>query len=135
MAYSINQLYKAGAVTLLLGAFSASVLANGKMDRVVKLLELTPDQTASLQAFHAEHKEKKAARKNNRKEVKALLDAGDVDGAAALAAEQASARVYNMAKAKQALAKFLSDEQIEKLHQIKKRRMKNKAQKHFLNNA
>lgn len=82
-------------------------------------LGLTEAQQENMAALRAEFVPSRGERDAQREEVVALANSGDVDGAAALAATQASDAVYQRAEMQRRLAEILTPEQLAQLEHIR----------------
>lgn len=95
--------------------------ATGFGDRIVKKLDLTPEQTVQFQEVQSKRKAQLENALKIREQIKALASSGDVDGAAILAGQQAEKKVRDLYALKQELATFLTEEQMAMLASIRNR--------------
>ena len=94
------------------------------MDRLAKKLDLTEEQVSAISALGGERGSRHETRKALREQIKSLIEAGDVDAAAALASEAAGERVREMAAKRAAMAEILTPEQLAEWESLKERRGK-----------
>ena len=109
------------AVSILAVAFVASAGAHPG-DRFAEKLGLSELQQQSLATLRAEYAPLREAAREQRKEVMALVESGDVDGAAALAADQARDRVYQRAEMQRRMAEILTPEQLAQMEELRSSR-------------
>ena len=109
------------AIGILSGAFVASAGAH-PADRLAEQLALSETQQQSLASLRAEYAPLRETAQAQRKEVIALVKSGDVDGAAALAAEQARDRVYQRAEMRRRMAEILTPEQLAQMEELRSSR-------------
>ena len=109
------------AIGIISGAFVASAVAHPG-DRLAQQLGLNEAQQQSLATLRTEYAPLKEVAQAQRKEVMALVKSGDVDGAAALAADQARDRVYQRAEMQRRMAEILTPEQLAQMEEIRSSR-------------
>ena len=109
------------ATGILFGAFVAPAVAHPG-DRLAQQLGLSETQQQSLATLRTEYAPLREAAQAQRKEVIALVKGGDVDGAAALAADQARDRVYQRTVMQRQMAEILTSEQLAKIEIIRSSR-------------
>ena len=90
-------------------------------DRIASKLDLTPEQTVQFQEVQSKRKAHMEDVLKIREQIKALASAGDVDGAAILAGQQAEKKVRAMYALKTELSTFLTEDQMAILADIRKR--------------
>lgn len=112
-------------------AITTNVHANGVIDKIANKLELTPEQTIQFTEVQTKRKAHMEEALKVRKQIKALTEAGDIDGAATLAGQQAEKKVRSLYALKMELATFLTEEQMAKLAELRQR-MKNEKER-FIN--
>lgn len=117
------------AISLLAIVFFTSVAAaqdgrGGRSDkgaqafegvRAMKQLDLTDEQKAQIKELSAQRKTASVDFRTQQQEIRDLVEAGDVNAAAEVAATQARTRVTNMAEQKMAFEAILTAEQLEQL--------------------
>ncbi|MBX2847569.1 MAG: hypothetical protein KTR16_04565 [Acidiferrobacterales bacterium] len=86
--------------------------------KALRQLDLSEDQKNQIKAQFQQRKENSLDTLNQRKEVLSLIEAGDVDSAAEIAATRARTRVANIAEKKIALEAILSPEQLDQLNAL-----------------
>ena len=91
-------------------------------DRIAEQLELTETQQQSLESIRAEQRLTRESARAGREEVAALAKSGNIDGAAALAADQARERVYRRAEMRRRISEVLTPEQIEQMEALRDNR-------------
>ncbi len=91
-------------------------------DRLAEQLGLSQAQQQSLATLRTENAPLREAAQAQRREVIALVKSGDVDGAAALAADQARDRVYQRTVMQRQMAEILTSEQLAKIEIIRSSR-------------
>ena len=101
-------------------AFTTNAYAAGFADRIASNLELTPEQTIQFTEVQTKRKAHLEDALKVREQIKALTEAGDVDGAAILAGQQAEKKVRTMYALKTELATFLTEEQMSSLAEVRK---------------
>lgn len=109
------------AAGFLAVAFATSAGAHPG-DRLAAQLDLSETQQQDFATLRAEYAPLREAAQAQRKEVFALVKSGDVDGAAALAADQARDRVYLRAEMQRRMAEILTPEQLAKMDEIRSSR-------------
>ncbi|MBK6598080.1 MAG: Spy/CpxP family protein refolding chaperone [Proteobacteria bacterium] len=109
------------AIAIISGAFVASAVAHPG-DRLAEQLGLSEAQQQSLASLRAEYAPRREVAQAQREQVLALVESGDVDGAAALAADQARDHVYQRAEMQRLMAESLTPEQLEKMEEIRSSR-------------
>ena len=109
------------AIGIFFGAFVAPAVAHPG-DRLAQQLGLSETQQQSLATLRTEYAPLREAAQAQRSEVIALVKGGDVDGAAALAADQARDRVYQRAEMQRRMAEILTPEQLAKMEEIRSSR-------------
>tara|TARA_R110000787_G_scaffold38998_22_gene97953 strand:- start:489 stop:902 length:414 start_codon:yes stop_codon:yes gene_type:complete len=109
------------AIGILAVAFVALADAHPG-DRLAEQLGLSETQQQNLATLRAEYAPLREAAQAQRKDVIALVKSGDVDGAAALAADQARDRVYQRAEMQRRMAEILTSEQLAKMEEIRSSR-------------
>lgn len=112
------------ALSLLLGGAVPALAERHGMDRLAKKLDLTEEQVSAISALGGERGSRHETRKALREQIKSLIEAGDVDAAAALASEAAGERVREMAAKRAAMAEILTPEQLAEWESLKERRGK-----------
>lgn len=108
------------ALTLTIGATSHAD-ATGLGDKISSALNLTPKQAVGFAEVQSKRDAYLTEAIQVREEIKALINAGDVDGAAMLAGQQAEKKVRNMYALKAELTSFLTEEQMTTLATIRER--------------
>lgn len=106
------------AIGILAVAFVASADAHPG-DRLTEKLGLSESQQQSLETLRAEYAPLREGEQAKREEVMALVKSGDVDGAAALAADQARDRVYQLAEMQRRMAEILTPEQLAQMEELR----------------
>ena len=103
-----------GAIIALTFIFASTTYAatEGFGDRITSKLGLTPEQTIQFSEVQAKRQAYMSEALNVRTQIKALIEIGDVDGAAMLAGQQAEKKVHNMYALKTQLASFLTEAQM-----------------------
>ena len=109
------------AIGVFAGAFVASVSAHPG-DRLAEHLGLSETQQQNLATLRTEFAPLREAAKTQREEVIALVKSGDVDGAAALAADQARDHVYQRAEIQRRMAEILTPEQLAQMEELRSSR-------------
>lgn len=109
------------ATAILSGAFTTSVSAHPG-DRLADQLGLSDTQQQNLASLRAEYAPLRETSQAQREEAIALVKSGDVDGAAALAADQARDRVYQLAEMQWRMAEILTPEQLAQMEEIRSSR-------------
>ena len=110
------------AFGILAVAFVASAGAHPG-ERLAEQLGLNETQQQTLASLRAEYAPLRQAAQAQREEVIALVKSGNVDGAAALAAEQARDRVYQRAEMQRRMAEILTPEQFAQMEEIRSSRL------------
>ena len=132
---SIKNVVIASAVAFSLLAGSAVIAKgpNGKkggghnrIERMIETLDLTDDQITQVEALMSSRKEARGSKKENRAQIKELIDQGLVDQAAELAATHARENIYDMVEFKNSLNAILTPEQITKMEENKQKRKERK---------
>lgn len=108
------------ALTLTFAAHSHAY-AKGFGDKISSALNLTPEQTVRFAEVQSKREAYLAEAILVRGKIKALVNMGDVDGAAMLAGQQAEKKVRNMYALKVELTSFLTEEQMTTLATIRER--------------
>lgn len=106
------------ALGVLLSALALTAQAH-PTDRMMEQLDLTEAQRQSLESLRDEFEPGRDAVQAQRDEVMALVQSGNVDAAADLAANQARERVYQRAEMHRRMAEILSPEQLAKMEEIR----------------
>ena len=109
------------AIGLVSGLLASSVGAHPG-DRITKQLDLTEAQRQSLAEIRAELRTSRESAQTRREQVVALVKGGNVDGAAALAAEQARERVYRRAEMRRRVSEVLTAEQLKEMEALRMER-------------
>lgn len=90
--------------------------------RAMKQLDLTDIQKEQLKELYSQRKEGVSTGRSQRNEIRNLINLGDVNNAAEIAATQARERVANIAETKQAVAAILTAEQLTELNTLQAER-------------
>lgn len=98
-----------------------SAYAAGFADRIASKLNLTPEQTVQFAEVQTKRQAHMEEALKVREQIKALAEAGDVNGAAVLAGQQAEKKVRALYALKQELASFLTEEQMATLAEVRER--------------
>lgn len=114
---------KRGAIAtgLLIGAFALTSHAEPgerMMKRMAEKLDLTTEQQASIAEIRANYGGNREEMKAKRAEVKALVNSGEVDAAAELAATHARDAVYRRAQMRAELSEILTPEQLTQMEAL-----------------
>ena len=125
-------------IGVLISALSLQAVAGHRgdyaerhMKHMAKELKLSEEQVTAIKALKENSAEKRSTAKEKRKEIKALMEADNVDAAANLAAEQAKAKIYAKAENKQRMAAILDTEQLEQWQELREEKHeKRKHRKH-----
>ncbi|MBX2857231.1 MAG: hypothetical protein KTR17_01095 [Cellvibrionaceae bacterium] len=114
------------AALVLLIPLGQSVFAAGHGERMIarmtEKLGLTAEQESSLQTIFEEKMASKGDKYQAHSEVQSLIDAGDAEAAAELAAQQARQRVLDHAEFTSQVKAVLSQEQFEQWQAMKQNR-------------
>ncbi len=114
------------ATGVLLGALALTAHAQPgerMFERMSKKLDLTAEQQASVREIRAEYGGNREEALAKRAEIKALVDSGEVDAAAELAATHAREAVYRRAEMRNALSQVLTPEQLAEMEALTEQRM------------
>lgn len=121
----------ASAVALMLMAGAATAGDHGgkrhggmgfNLERMADKLELNESQVAQIQQLIDTTRPEKGSRKAHKAQMQELIEQGNVDQAAELAAEAARQRVYNRTNFKNSLSQILTAEQLAKMEEFKARK-------------
>lgn len=104
---------------MLSSCFAEDVFAG---ERMAKYLDLNDEQVAAIATLKSEKRLSREAYHETRETIKALIEEGDVDQAANLAAEQARQKVLAKAEFRDAIKGILSPEQFEKWEQMPRKK-------------
>ncbi len=118
------------SLVVLSGLLISSVNAHPSMP-LFEELNLSESQKHSLKAMRADSKENRSLIKAKRVEIKNLMQAGNIDAAAELAASMASDRVYKRSERMNEIKSILSPEQLATLKEGKGERTKHHAKNIF----
>ena len=124
---------KSGLVlSLALGASTAVFAKHGGIERLAEKLNLTNEQVTAIEALRGDGDKdsKRDARRQQREEIRQLIESGQVDAAATLAGNAASERVYKMAEKRTAMAEILTPEQLAQWDALKESRGRGKGKGH-----
>lgn len=118
-----RKILKRGALAtgLLVGAFALTAHAQPgerMIERLSQKLDLTAEQTASLKDIRANYGPNREEAKAKRAEVKALVDNGEVDAAAELAATHAREAVYRRAQMRAEVSQVLTPAQMAEMETL-----------------
>lgn len=97
--------------------------------RAMKQLDLNDEQRAQLKELLGQRKETATLARSQRNEVRDLIDAGDVNTAAEIAATLARERVTTMAEKQMAIEAILTPEQLEELNSLQAERQLKREQR------
>ena len=121
----------ASAVALMLIAGAATAKDHGgkrhggmgfNLERMADKLELSESQVTQIQQLIDTTRPEKGSMKARKAQMKELIEQGNVDQAAELAAEAARQRVYNRTNFKNGLSQILTAEQLAQMEEFKERR-------------
>lgn len=99
------------------------------LDRMTNKLELNESQVNQIQQLIDITRPEKDSRKERKAQMQALIEQGNVDQAAELAAEDARQRVYSRMNFKNGLSQILTAEQLAKMDEYKERKRKRRSEK------
>ncbi len=93
-----------------------------RLERMTRKLDLTTEQVEAIQNLNEQISINRPKRGESRKEVVALIDEGQVDAAANLAAENARTRTFQRAERRAGMVEILTPDQFEEWTERKERR-------------
>lgn len=114
--------------TSVVGAHDAFSDNRGKNNQIrngikaMKQLDLSEEQQSQLKELTSQRKEVAIEARSQRNQIQDLIESGDVNGAAEIAASQARERVSKMADKKMAIEAILTPEQLQQLSDLKAQR-------------
>ena len=111
---------------LLVSAFALAAHA-GPGERIARKLGLTEDQQASVEQIRETYRPNRDEVRAKRSDVRALVENGEVDAAAELAATHAREAVYRRAQMRAELSEVLTPEQMAELESLMEQRMNNRS--------
>lgn len=88
---------------------------NRTSNRIIKKLDLSDDQAVQVTALFADRKNRSTTRQERAEQMRALIEAGNVDQAADMAANNAREKVLNRAVIQESLKAILTEEQLVEL--------------------
>lgn len=100
-----------------------------RFERMANKLDLSDSQREQMQAFREQNQAKHQAMREQRKQVRDLLEAGKTDEAAELAAGVAKDKVYMMANMRQKMQQVLTPEQFKKFEELQDKRKDRKSKR------
>ena len=103
---------------LMMGVLSAATSAH-PFEHITDELDLTEAQELDLSSLRAEFVPVKDTANAQREGVMELVNSGDIDAAADMAANQARERVYQRAEIQRRLAEILTPEQFSQMQEIR----------------
>lgn len=106
---------------------NGSQLYNGV--KTMKQLDLSDEQKAQIKDLFGQRKELAAEAQTQRSEIRSLIEAGDINAAAEIAATQARARVTNISEKKLAVESILTPEQLTELNTLQAERQLKREQR------
>ncbi|MEM6638412.1 MAG: Spy/CpxP family protein refolding chaperone [Pseudomonadota bacterium] len=112
-------------ISVFLTAWAAGAHAEPgqrNFDRLAKKLNLTTEQQASVEQIRAAYTPDRDARQAQREEVKALVESGNADAAADLAASHAREAVLRRAQMRNELSQVLTEDQMQQLDAMMEKR-------------
>jgi len=119
----------AAALLLMAGAATAEDYGGKRhggmrfnLERMADKLDLSDSQVTQIQQLIETNRPEKGSRKAHKAQMKELIEQGNVDQAAELAAEAARQRVYSRTNFKNGLSQILTAEQLAKMEEFKERR-------------
>ena len=118
MNISNRSLFATLGIGILVAGLAVAASAH-PFDRVGEELGLTDVQQESVAALRAEFSSARETIHGQREEVIALVNSGNVDAAADLAARQARERVYQRAEMRRRLAEILTPEQLVQMDELR----------------
>ena len=120
--------YRSALALITVGVF-ANVIAlqsatadDRRLERMAHRLELNSEQVEAIRSLNEYAGVSKVDRRAMRLEVQSLIEAGQVDAAADLAASNARESTYSRAERRTAMSEILTPEQFEKWSATRERR-------------
>lgn len=109
------------AAAVLISAAALSAHAD-RGDHFARALDLTEAQQESMREIRETYGVNREQRQANKAEIQALVESGNVDAAADMAAKLASESVYRRAEMRQRMSEILTPEQMEQLEAMRSKR-------------